>query len=186
MLRGVPALSILQVAVQGKATRERVAGKVAQITTAPGRLLREVGLVLSRARPQTTHGACLVEGSASEVRMDEIVGLEGTRRAPMVHADDGVSVITILALGPGQLWLMNDVESAVSAISSVADGQVGRALVHFAPADGQSFDPARVTDGYPHLAPLGGAATQTKCRFCSVSFEAYRTTCPGCGGAVAR
>ncbi len=193
----MPALSILQVAVSGRPVRERIAGKVSQIPAAPARLGREVGLVLQRAKGSVTHGVAATESAPSdpgaEARLEQVLALEASRRAPLTHPDDGVSVVTVVALGHAALWGTcapgdaRGIEASLGALASVPDGGVTRLAVHLAPDAGQAFDASAVSEGYPHLAPVSfGAASQTKCRFCGVSFEAYRTTCPSCGGAVVR
>lgn len=184
------ASSILQVAVSGRPVRERIAGKVAQLTGAPSRLARELGLVLQRAKSSITHGAAVVEdvaGPAAEARVDAVLALEASRTSPLTHAEDGVTVVTVVAVGPAPLWNAPNVEACVQALAGVPDGALTRVAVHLAPEDGQSFDVSALAQGYPHLAPLAlGAAGQVRCRFCGVTFEAYRTSCPSCGGAVER
>jgi hypothetical protein len=189
----VAALSILQVAISGRAVRERVTAKVDQIPAPPARLGREVGMVLHRARTALTHGIAAAEPAAPEARLEQIVSLESSREAPRTHADDGVTVVTIVALGAAPLWPATApgdaraLEAALQTLAAVPDAAVTRLAVHLAPEAGQSFDTASLSAGYPHLPPLSaGGASQVRCRFCGVAFDAYRTSCPSCGGAVER
>lgn len=187
------ALSILQVAIAGRAVRERIAAKIDQIPGAPARLGREVGMVLARARTALTHAVAVAEPGATEGRLEQVLSLESSRSAPLTHADDGVTVVTVAALGSAPLWPATtpadsrSVEDALQALAAVPDGAVTRVAVHLAPEAGQSFETACLSAGYPHLPPVSaGGASQVRCRFCGVAFEAYRTSCPSCGGAVER
>lgn len=192
------SLSILQVAVSGRAVRERIDGKVAQDLSPPARLARELGLVLTRARTSLTHGVGVIEGAvqaaAGDARLEQVLALEASRTSPRTHADDGVCVITLVALGPAPLFGAvapgdaRALEGALQSLGAAPDAAVTRLGVQVAPAAGEAFDLGALAEGYPHLGALGAgtAGGQARCRFCGQSFEAYRTSCPSCGGVVDR
>ena len=191
-------LSILQVASSDRRLRERVAGRVAQLSDHPARLAREVGLALLRARNSLTHAASASEGplrgSAASARIEQVVALEGGRTAPTTHRDDGVSVITVLALGSERLTPTAPIgsrpalEVALQTLGAAADRTVDRLAVVLSPAAEASFGPASLSAGYPHMVALGTgpAAGQTRCRYCGTIVDAYRTSCPNCGGGAER
>ena len=191
-------LSILQVASSDRRVRERIAGRVAQLSSQPARLAREVGLALFRARTSLTHVAGAGEGplpdSAAGARVDELSKLEGGRTAPTTHRDDGVTVITILALGPDRVMAAAPIDSTptldstLQSLGAATDRAVDRLVVVLSPSADESFDPTSLSTGYPHLVALGTgpAAGQTRCRYCGAIVDAYRTSCPNCGGGAAR
>lgn len=190
-------LGILQLAAPGRPLRDKIEQRARSLAGDPARLAREVGLALGRARATVTNAVGLVDGplddrTAAE-RRDQCVSLEAGRALTPVAHDDGVVVYTVLATGPRPPFAavspgdVQALERTLQALAATADGTLSAFVVHVAPADGEALDPSTLAATHPHLAAIapGKASGWTRCRFCDAPMEAYRTSCPACGGAVA-